>query len=87
MSDRAAAALYNTALICQGIITPNNKEEVVDSSKIKRGREYYRNEMIKEKTIKVAEVDCLKCLGVDGKRDRKSRKIVLENINGNIVKK
>ena len=69
MSDRAAATLYNTALICQGIITANNKKEIVDISKIKRGREYYRNEMIKEKIIKVAEVDGLKCVGVDGKRD------------------
>ena len=43
--------------------------------------------MIKEKIIKVVEVDGLKCVGVDWKRDKKSRKVVLENINGNIVKK
>ena len=72
MSDRAAAALYNTALICQGIITANNKKEIVDISKIKRGREYYRNEIIREKIIKIGEMDGLKCLGVDKKVDRKS---------------
>ena len=43
--------------------------------------------MIKEKIIKIAEMDGLKCLGVDGKKDRKSQKIFLENINRNIVKK
>ena len=36
---------------------------------------------------KVQDLGGLGCVGVDGKRDRKSKKIVVEVINGNEVEK
>ena len=38
VSDRAAAALYNAALTTVGLITDDDKNLVVDKSKIRRSR-------------------------------------------------
>ena len=87
ISDRAASALYNAALKTVGLITAEDTKIVVDKSKIVRGRASYRAAEKSKKMEKVQDLGGLGCVGVDGKRDRKSKKIVVEVINGNEVEK
>lgn len=87
ISDRAAAALYNGALKDQGIIIDGRDQAVVDKSKIRRARQKYR---AKEKAKKKANIDKLggiKCIGTDGKRDKKTRKRVVTIVNDKEVVK
>ena len=87
ISDRAASALYNAALKTVGMITAEDTKNVVDKSKIIRSRASYRAAEKSKKVNKIKDLGGLGCVGVDGKRDRKSKKIVIEVINGEEVEK
>ena len=87
ISDRAASALYNAALKTVGMITAEDNQNVVDKCKIARGRASYRAEVSNKKREAIKDLGGIGCVGVDGKRDRKSKKIVVEVINGTEVEK
>ena len=87
ISDRAASALYNAALIYNGIVTDECKDKVVDKYKIRRGREPFRVLQGEKKQAGLEEQGGLGCLGVDGKRDKKSRKIITCSVDGEVVEK
>ena len=87
ISDRAASALYNAALRTVGLITAEDTQKVVDKAKIVRGRASYRAAEKYKKMGKIKDLGGIGCVGVDGKRDRKSKKIVIEVINCNEVEK
>ena len=87
VSDRATSALWNAALKCIGGITQEDTQSVVDKCKIVRGRAAYRALEQKKQKDKINSEGGLKCVGVDGKRDRKTKKIVMEVINGKSVEK
>ena len=87
ISDRAASALYNAALRTVGLIPAEDTQKVVDTDKIVRGRSSYRAAEKYKKMGKIKDLGGIGCVGVDGKRDRKSKKIVIEVTNGNEVEK
>ena len=84
VSDRAASA---AALKCVGAIKVDDTKNVVHKNKIVRGRALYRASEKKKQKDKIAKTGGLKCIGVDGKRDRKTKKVVIEVINGKQVEK
>ena len=85
VSDRAASALFNAALKCVGVIKADDTKNVADKSKIVRGRALYR--AIERKKDHIQSLGGLKCIGVDGKRDKKTKCVVIEVINGKKVEK
>ena len=87
ISDRAASALYNAALRTVGLITAEDTQKVVDKAKIARGRASYRAAEKYKKQGEIKALGGIGCVGVDGKRDRKSKKIVIEVVNGKEVEK
>ena len=87
VSDRAASALFNAAMKVAGIINADDTKYVVDKAKIVRGRALYRAVEKKKQKEKIKSLGGLRCIGVDGKRDRKTKKIVVEVINGKKVEK
>ena len=87
VSNRAASALYNAALKTVGLITADDNKNVVDKCKIARARASYRALEKKKKMEEIEDLGGIGCVGVDGKRDRKSKKIVIEVVNGNEVEK
>ena len=87
VSDRAASALWNAALKCTGAITRENTQNVVDKCKIVRGKAAYRAIEKQKQKEKIESDGGLKCVGVDGKRDKKTKTIVSEIINGQRVEK
>ena len=87
ISDRAASALYNAALKTVGLITAEDTKKVVDKAKVVRSRASYRASEKAKKMEKIKDLGGIGCVGVDGKRDRKSKKIVVEVINGKEVEK
>ena len=87
ISDRAAASLLNAALRDLKIITDGKDKDAVDKFKIRRSRTSYRLNKKAKMKKKVEESGGLGCLGVDGKRDKKTRKRVIQLINGTEVEK
>ena len=87
VSDRAASALWNAALRCTGAITMEDTKNVVDKCKIVRGKAAYRAVEKQKQREKISSEGGLKCVGVDGKRDKKTKTIVNEVINGKRVEK
>ena len=87
VSDRAASALWNAALKCTGAITKENTQNVVDKNKIVRGKAAYRALEKQKQKEKIESEGGLKCVGVDGKRDKKTKTIISEVINGKRVEK
>ena len=82
ISDRAASALYNAALMCNNIITKECKDKVVDKYKIRRSRESFRALQSLKKQNEIEDQGGLGCIGVDGKRDRKSKKVMTYAVDG-----
>jgi hypothetical protein len=66
VSDYAAAALANGLLKDFGIITPTDRVEVLDPSKISREKRRISAASICERSPELTE---LKCIGLDSKRD------------------
>ena len=87
ISDRAAASLLNAALRDLKIITDGKDKDAVDKFKIRRSRTSYRLKQKAKMKKKVEDSGGLGCLGVDGKRDKKTRKRVIQLINGTEVEK
>ena len=82
ISDRAAASLLNAALKDLNIIKDGKDKDAVDKYKIRRGRDSYRQKQKVKMKNKVEAAGGLTCLGADGKRDKKTRKRVVEIIDG-----
>ena len=87
ISDRAAASLFNAAQRDLKIITDGKDKDAVDKFKIRRSRTSYRLKQKAKMKKKVEDSGGLGCLGVDGKRDKKTRKRVIQLINGTEVEK
>ena len=87
ISDRAGAALLNAHNRDLGIITDGKDKDAVDKFKIRRARAAYRLKVKARMKTKVDGTGGLTCLGVDGKRDKKTRKRVVQIINGEEVDK
>ena len=87
ISDRAGAALLNAHNRDLGIINDGKDKDAVDKFKIRRARAAYRLKMKARMKAKVDATGGLTCLGVDGKRDKKTRKRVVQIINGEEIEK
>ena len=79
ISDRAAAALANAIMTDLEIIDEKRTKNVIDKSKIRRERTRVRNQSVMEKNKDIS--GGIKCIGFDGKRDRKTKiqKSVIQN--------
>ena len=69
ISDMAAAALANGLLKDFGIITRNDKEEVIDSNKVMREKKRVSGGAVQ---VHDTNVQSLLCIGLDGKKDKNS---------------
>ena len=87
ISDRAAAALHNSTLRTHNIIKDGNDKFAVDKNKIRRSRESYAAKQKANQVKVVEDSGGLQCLGADGKRNQKTRKRVVQIINGEEVEK
>ena len=85
ISDRAAAALHNSTLRVHGIIIDGEDKLAVDKSKIRRSREAYSAKQKANQAREVTNIGSLQCLGSDGKRNKKTRRKVIQIINGKEV--
>ena len=77
LSDRAAAAIANSVLQDVGLITEDNKTNVIDRSKLRRERERCRNEIREEEKENFQYVDALY---FDGRKD--ATQTLLQGPNG-----
>ena len=87
ISNRAAAALWNSALTCAGIITEENRELVVTATRIHSQRNVHRAEVQAAKQSALRDNGGLVCVGVDGKRDRHTKVLIDEVYNGEVITK
>ena len=87
ISDRAGAALLNAHNRDLGIITDGKDKDAVDKFKIRRARASYRLKVKNKMKTKIDATGGLTCLGVDGKRDKKTRRRIVQQINGEDVEK
>lgn len=72
-----AAALANGLLRDFKIISSNDKFEIIDPSKIRR--EKLR---IGDREVNTRDVSGLRCIGADGKKDKKSKVILEREVDG-----
>ena len=86
-SDRGAAALYNAALKTVGKIESGEDILAVDKNKIRRARETFGLKQTMKLKDRVGATGGLKCIGADGKRNKKTKQKVLQNINNCEVEK
>ena len=86
-SDRGAAALYNAALKTVGKIESGEDSLAVDKSKIRRARENFGLKQKLKLKDRVGASGGIQCIGADGKRNKKTRQKVYQNINNNEVEK
>ena len=70
-SDRGAAALFNAALKSVGLICDGDDKLAVDKNKIRRARDSFGAQQKAFLNSEVAETGGLKCIGTDGKRNKK----------------
>ena len=70
-----------------GIKTAEDNQKVVNKCKIATGWASYRAEVKNKRREEIKDLGGFGCVGVNGKRDRKSRKIVVEIINDTEVEK
>ena len=82
-SDAAGAAFATSLLEDLGMITAENKKHVFDKFKIRRERKKNRKNKRQESESKIKGK--IKCIGSDGKRDKKTKVITEKEINNNIV--
>ena len=82
ISDRAAAALYNGALKTIGAITENETNLIVDQAKIRRSRDIFAARQKNIRKEKRQGDGGIKCFGSDGKRNKKTRVLEVEIVNG-----
>lgn len=91
ISDRGAAALWNAAVKCLGTAGFIETEDDSIDDKIKTDKSKIRREKKKfsekEKVRKKEEVSGIECLGVDGKRDKKTIKKTFNIVNDEEVEK
>jgi hypothetical protein len=80
ISDRAASALATGLLRDVGIVTAEDKTKDVDRFKIRRARRKRQKEA--KKNRKEQAQHGLKCLGFDGKKDKKTRVMIERNVGG-----
>ena len=85
VSDAAGAAIYNSVLTVHGLITENNRAEIITKTKIKGQRKILRSKRKEE--VFLNNFGGLECVGTDGKRDKNAKKLVQEVINGECVTK
>ena len=86
-SDRGGAALYNAALKTVNIIKDGSDKLAVDKSKIRRARESFgakQKELLKSN---VGLTGGLRCIGADGKRNKKTKQIETQIVNNSMVEK
>ena len=81
-SDRAAAAAYNAALKSVGVIRDGDDKLAVDKNKIRRSRDSFAAKQQKKHKTKVELSGGLKCIGSDGKRNKKTKQREIQVING-----
>ena len=74
ISDRAASAMATALLRDIGIVTAEDVSKVVDRSKIRRMRKKRQKEAKKRRREEAK--DGVQCLGLDGKKDKKTRVMV-----------
>lgn len=86
-SDRGSAALYNAALKTIGQIVDGKDTLAVDKSKIRRARETFGAKQKLRLENKVAATGGLKCIGADGKRNKKTKQKIIQIINDCEVEK
>lgn len=73
VSDRAAAAIHNALCRDYGLITDQKTQLVVDKNKIRREKDAYRRKQRTRQRKKLQARGGIKCLGTDGKRNKKTR--------------
>ena len=84
ISDTAGAALVTAAYKDLGLITDEDKKMVTDKFKIRRERQKRRKE---KKRKRKEEQKCkIKCMGTDGKRDKKTKVINEKEEDGKVVR-
>ena len=86
-SDRGAAALYNAALKSVGAIEDGKDKLAVDKSKIRRARESFGAKQKLQLQAKVGATGGLRCIGADGKRNKKTKQKEMQLINDCMVEK
>ena len=87
ISHAAAAALHNALLTDYGIISTDNRSKIITKSKIRSSRKLHQAIQREKRNVEFAKAGGISCLGFDGKRDRKSKVIEQELINGEIIEK
>ena len=83
ISDRAAAALATGLLRDVGLVTGVDLSNVVDKYKIRRARKKRQKEKKRKRFLETNSN--ITCLGFDGKRDKNTRVLTEEDINGNRI--
>ena len=81
-SDRAAAAAYNAVLKTVGLIEDGQDKLATDKSKIRRARDSFGAKQNEKQKTKVMETGGLRCIGSDGKRNKKTKQREIQVING-----
>ena len=81
-SDRAAAAAYNAALKTVGLIEDGEDKLATDKNKIRRARDSFGAKQKEKQRNKIMETGGLRCIGSDGKRNKKTKQRVIQVING-----
>ena len=81
-SDRAAAAGYNAALKSIGALTDGDDKLAVDKNKIRRSRDVFAAKQKGKHKTKIELTGGLKCIGADGKRNKKTKQKEVQIING-----
>ena len=82
-SDAAGAAFATALLEDLGMITEEDKKYVFDKYKIKRERK--KNRKLQKQKSESKLKGKIKCIGSDGKRDKKTKVISEREINNNVV--
>ena len=80
-SDRGAAAAYNAALKTVGVIVDGNDKLAVDKNKIRRERDSFGAKQKYKQKSQVEQTGGLKCIGCDGKRNKKTKQREVQIIN------
>ena len=87
ISPRAASALHNACLISDGLITDEDKSLLADKNKIIRAMDSYKKTQKSHQKSRFAEKGQLQCIGVDGKKDKKTLQKETQIIDGEEVEK
>ena len=81
-SDRGAAAAFNAALKTVGLITDGDDKLASDHNKIRRARDSFGAKQKQKQKTKLKECGGLRCVGADGKRNKKTKQREIQIING-----